>query len=431
MTMRLISVLMLAMAAASPALAENWPNFRGPAFNGSTTETGLPQTWSQTEGVAWSVPMPGPSFATPAVWGDRLFVTSVDEKTGDLLAMCLAVADGRELWRHTLGKDRKAPSNNMATPSPCTDGRCAVFLFGTGDLAAFTMDGKPLWKRGLEQEYGNVGIKYGYSNSPIIFGGKLHVLMLRRTWAYYEPKESAHAMDSYLLAVDPLTGKNIFRHARPTEATDEAFETYNTPIPATHAGRTEIVLSGADYVTGHDPATGKELWRWGYNPTHKNYQRLIPTIVAGEGLIFFPSPRGSNLYALKMGASGEVKDDGILAWTMEGPTTDATTPLLYRGILYVLDGDRKTVSALEPATGNVIWREKLGSGPVWRASPVGADGRIYFMNEAGDVVVLEAGREFKQLARIPMGGSQARSTIVPACGKLFIRTATHLWAIGK
>ncbi|MBL7140976.1 MAG: PQQ-binding-like beta-propeller repeat protein, partial [Planctomycetes bacterium] len=394
-------------------------------------ETGLPATWSRTDGVAWSAALPGPGDATPIIVGDRVFVSSTDAASKALVGMCLSAAEGKVLWQTRLGTDAKAPRNTMASPSPVADGRVVVFLYGTGEMAGLDPAGTILWRRSLGDEFGKVSIKYGYSSSPLLYDGRLYVLMLRRPWAYKynpgraTPAEERRQLDSFLLALDPMTGKTLWRHVRPTEAVDESFESYNTPVPwRAWAARTDLVISGGDYVTGHDPATGAERWRWGYNPEHKNMQRLIPSPTPDGDWVFVPLPRGNRLAALAPDGRGVG-----LAWDLDGPTTDSATPLFHAGTLFVLDSDRKDLAALDPATGAQRWRTKLG-GAVWRASPTGADGKVYCFSVDGEVVVLDA-KTGEILSRIDMAGKEVRSTIAVAGGRLYIRTHDRLWCVGK
>jgi len=426
----LVAAILLAALVATVSAAD-WPNWRGPVYNGSSPETGLPATWSRTEGVAWSGPLPGPADATPVIAGDRVFISSTDAGSGALLAMAFSATDGKRLWQARLGTNAKAPRNTMASPSPTTDGKTVVFLYGTGEMAGLTCDGRILWRRNLGDEFGKMSIKYGYSSSPLFYDGRVYVQMLRRPWAYpYNPGKSTteareKRLTSFLMAIEPTTGKTLWGQVRKTDAVDESFESYGTPLPVAVADRTDMVLSGADYVTGHDPATGRERWRWGYNSNHRNMQRLIPSVTPGAGRVFAPLPRGSRLVALAIGDT-----DARQVWTHDGPTSDSATPLLYDGALYVMDSDRKDLRALDPETGKERWKVRLG-GAVWRASPTGADGKIYCISRDAEVAVLKAGAQGEVLSRIDMGGKQTHASIAVAGGRLYIRTADRLWCIGK
>jgi outer membrane protein assembly factor BamB len=421
----------LALAAGTLG-AENWPQWRGPFLNGSTTETGLPESFSPTENVVWSVPMPGPSGSTPIVWGDRIFVSSTDAAAETTLAMCLDAADGKTLWKYATGKDRKVPRNNMASASPIADGQTVFFYYGTGWLFAYDFKGKTLWARDLETEYGHNAHMFGYSSSPLLFDGRLYVTAMRnqRQDAYRQaPPGDA---PSYLLALDPKTGKNLWKADRPTEARGEAQESYGTPMPYERDGRAVILLFGADALTAHDPAGGKELWRWeGYNPRRINHWRIIPSPVVAGDVIFVPGPKHSTGYAIRPAAVDRLGDNPI-AWTLEKRVPDASTPLLYQGRLYVLDDDRRVISCLDPADGTVKYEQEIGMKGVIRASVTGADGKLYVLSETGEAAVLKAGDEFKVLSRSQMADDGlTRSSIVAAGGRLYVRTPQRLFCIGK
>ena len=198
----------LALAAAVCARAENWPQWRGPFFNGSSTEAGLPGQWSKTDNIAWAAALPGFSGATPAIWEDSVFVSSPDPQR-DLLLICLERKTGKLRWQKAVAAgDREKGRNNMASPSPVTDGQSVFVLFGTGDLAAFDFSGKELWRRQLAKEYGPFAINWLYGSSPMLYGGRLYVEVIQGT-----PRDGASqgggdaaARGPYLLCLDPATG---------------------------------------------------------------------------------------------------------------------------------------------------------------------------------------------------------------------------------
>ena len=176
-------ILALAVLACSPFLAcgENWGQWRGPNFNGSSPEKNLPSTWGESEGVKWSTPLPGQSGATPAVWGDSVFVSTPDDNK-DLLLFCLDRKDGKVRWQKQLSTGNLSKGRgNMASPSPVTDGKSVFILYGTADLAALDFDGKILWQRNLGADYGRFAIMWTYGSSPLLFGGKLYIQVLQRT----------------------------------------------------------------------------------------------------------------------------------------------------------------------------------------------------------------------------------------------------------
>ncbi len=426
------------------ARAENWPQWRGPFSNGSAAAAaaGLPEAVDPAT-AKWVAAMPGASHATPIVWGERVFVTSTDPASKGLLALCVNAADGKIRWQQRLGDEIKAPQNNGATPSAVTDGKLVWFLFGSGDLAALDMDGKPLWQRNLVAEYGNFCIQFGYSSSPLLWQGRLYVQILRRPKPYRGAAGTDQPLESLILAIDPLTGKTLWQHVRNSAAVDESLESYSSPVPLENPGRNELLIQGGDCLSGHDPATGAELWRLDYNPERATIWRLIPSPVSMGDLIVATKPRGGPMFALKAGGSGALRPDAV-AWTYDERTSDSGTPLVYQGLIYVLQSDKSDpfvrgnksspgifLLVIEPATGKEVGRCKLAKGGAWRTSPTGGDGKIYVMSEEGEVVVVAAGPTGKILSRADYADGPACATIAAANGCLYIRTASKLTCIGK
>jgi len=432
MTRKALALVVIVGALFSGrTFAGDWPHWRGPFLNGAADEKNLPGTWSQTEKIAWVSPLPGHSGATPVISNGRVFVSSTDSRNTDLLALCFDAGTGKELWRRKLGTSaRKVPRNNMATPSPVTDGKSVYFMYGSAELAGLDYDGNILWTRNIEAEYGNISIKYGYSSSPLLYDNKLYVLIQRRH-THYRPPEST-ALDAFILAVNPKTGKNIWKQLRKTDALDESLDTYSSPIIFQNNGRAEIIIIAADYATANDPQTGRELWRYEYSEQKSERWRNITSPVTSEGLIYGVRPRGGNgLFALKS-SGNRTLPKGYLAWTFDGPTPDVCTPLYYKGSLYVLDGkSRKTLTCLDAKTGRQRWQGKLGGVGPWRASVTAADGKLYCINESAEAVVIAAdAKEFKIISRIDMEDKPVQASIAIADEHLFIRTASKLFCVG-
>jgi outer membrane protein assembly factor BamB len=408
--------------AATVEDAGNWPNWRGPGLDGSSPATGLPAKWSRTEGILWRTQMPGPGNSTPVLWGDRMFLTSVDSESGTVLAMCVEAGSGDVLWKHRHGKIRRRGRNDSTSPSPVTDGERVVFMFGSGELVGYDHAGKRLWRRDLKEEFGALSWLFGYGASPLLHNGRLYVQMMRR------PKQGAG--EPFLLALDPDDGKDLWRHRREAEAVGESWESYMTPtIHASESGE-RIVLVGADAITGHDPETGRERWRYTYNAQRRRNWRMVPTPVSDGERLYTTLPRGGSLVALRpreeTAPLSERRD-----WVVSRYASDVCSPLLYRGKLYVLDGNRRVLTCLDPATGDQIWRGELGRGGTIRSSPTAADGKIYFIDESGLVYVVAAEEEFRVLSEIRMGGAPARSSIVMTAGRLYVRTGKVLYCIGS
>ncbi len=447
--MRFTSLLTLLSALAATLHAGNWANWRGPLHNGSSPETGLPAKFSKTEGVKWSTPLPGSSAATPVIWGDFVFVTAADTATRQQCAIALDRRTGKQLWRADVSEfATDGQYSNTCSPSPVTDGKIVVFFFGTGDLVGFEVGGKKLWSRNL----GPFAFQWTFSATPLLHNGQLIAPILQRDVAV-RGRGKPTGNESYLLAIDPVTGKDLWRSVRPSDAVAESLEAYSTPLPFTHNGREELVVIGGDCITGHDPRDGRELWRWGtWNPTKIGHWRLVPSVTAGGGVLLACAPKNAPVYAIKAGASGKVATKD-LAWQSHiQPTEDAAeaapnvgerdltsdvpTPLFFDGRFYILNGTKRRLFCVNPADGKVIWSGDLGGKSVFQASPTAGDGKLYIMNFDADVSVVQTGgSEFKVLHQANFrdedDDTRHRSSIAISQGNLFIRTGTRLYCIGR
>ena len=420
----------LCLAFASLCHAQNWPQWRGPNLNGSAETTGTPAALND-QTLAWSVDLPGAGAGTPIIWGDRVFVSAIEDKSFNLLALCYDRTSGKLLWKQSAGPGfTRNQRNNFGSPSPITDGRSAFFHFGNGELAAFDTEGKPLWQRSIAKDHGSLNFMFIHGSSPLLHQGKLFLNVIHRNRSYDRNAQGGNAA-SYVLAIDPATGKDLWKTPRITDARDEAMEAYSTPMPVEVNGRTEIITVGADYVMGHDSQTGKELWRCGgWNPQKINHWRIVPSVVVANGLLIVCAPKGGPVMAIRPGGSGDVTGTHTV-WKSNEATSDVCVPLVYKGNLYVLDGDRRTLTCVDPADGKAKWSGSLGGGPVLRASPTGADGKIYCMNEAGKAWVLSAD-EFKVLSTMDLEtAGPARASVAAVGNQVIIRTSNRLYCFGK
>lgn len=416
-----------AAGLATDLVAGDWPNWRGPTLDGASEEGGLPDKLDASTQL-WALDLPGPSAGTPVVVGNRIFLGASDKATSNLVGMCVDRISGKLLWTREIAPSLASNKrNDLAAPSAVTDGKLVVFLYGSGDLATFDAEGKALWARNLQKEFGKFTIMWLYGSSPLLHNGRLFVQVLQN-----ENKKPADAESaSFLIALDPVTGKQAWIHRRVTPAKDESAESYGTPIIYTANGREELTLFGADLVTAHDPATGKELWRCdGFNERKAGNWRSIPSATLIDGKVVSITARGSRMFAVKPGGSGDVTASHV-AWNTTELTTDVCNPLWYRGKMYVLDGDKKTLACADAATGKPLWKGEIPAKGVLRTSPTGGDGKIYVMDENGTVFVL-ATDEFKILSTAELGaGGTARSSIPLTHGQVLVRTAEKLIAFGK
>ncbi|NLH73966.1 MAG: PQQ-binding-like beta-propeller repeat protein [Verrucomicrobia bacterium] len=417
------------------SVAGDWPHWRGPFFNGSSDETNLPTSWSKSDNVAWTVDLPGPSAATPIVWGDKVFISTTDAGEQTLEAMALDRKSGKVLWQHKIAdafaKDRLS---NYASPSPTTDGKTVVFFYGNGDLVAFDFSGQKLWARNLQTDYGDFAFLFTFSSSPTLIDGRLYMQVLQRDVPVGGRGRKDGPIESFLLALDATTGKTVWKQTRPTEAVAESHEAYSTPIPIFAEGRRELLIAGGDCLTGHALDTGKELWRWGtWNPKRFSHWRLVPSPVTGADVILVCAPKGAPVYAVRTGGSG-VLDQSWVQWTSESHrevSSDVPTPLFYMGDFFILNDLRGMLSRVDPKTGKPKWTVSLPGRAKYEASPTGAGGRIYTVNFRGDVAVLDANTG-ETLANVPMGDGdedRIRSSVAIAHGQLFVRTNKRLYAV--
>ena len=433
------TIVFLGMTLAAAVSAADWANWRGPNHNGSSTESGLPVKFSKTENIAWKIAMPGPSAGTPIIVGNKVFVSSTDPKAEELLALCLDRRTGKELWRRVVGTGFQLDNrSNYASPSPACDGKVVAFFYGNGDLAVFDLNGNKLWAKKIQGDANGFAFQWTFSTSPLLHGGILYMQVLQRNTGV-RGHGKANGNESYLLALNPKTGKQLWKHNRPSNAKAESLEAFSTPMPYTYKGREELVIIGGDCLTGHDPKTGKELWRWGtWNPSRIGHWRLVPSPAAGGDIILACAPKGSPVYAVKAGGKGNLGEAG-LAWKSAGRTdnvsSDVCTPLYYQDKFFIMygEGRDKTLSCVEPTTGKVRWSTNLESRAKIRSSPTGADGKIYLQNHGGEVFVLDA-KEGKILHRTAMGqkgDDLIRASIAVSGGQLFIRSNSTLYCVGK
>jgi len=415
--MRSVVMAKMVLLAALPASAENWPQWRGPQGNGTSGETALPAKWTPTENVAWKLALPAWSGSTPVIWGDRIFLNVAD---GDALELwCVDRNQPSVLWKRSLGGgNNKMRKQNMSSPSPVTDGKLVVALTGTGVLKGFDFTGKELWARDIQKEYGTFGLNWGYASSPYLYEGALFVQVL-------------HGMKtdepSYLLRLDPATGKTLWKIDRPTAAIRESPDAYTTPVMVKRGKERELVVTGGDIVTGHDPATGKELWRSnGLNPSNDPYFRIVASASVVDDVVYVPS-RVKPLLAIRSGGRGDVTETHRVFSYDNGP--DVPTPVTDGQLLYIVN-DKGVVYALDAKTGKEVYGQQRLKTGTYSASPTLADGKIYVTSEEGVTSVYKAGPTFELIAENAMD-DYVLSTIAVSDGQLFLRTAQHLFAIGK
>jgi outer membrane protein assembly factor BamB len=417
MTLRRIHVVLLVLLCFSSAYADNWPQWRGPSLNGVSTEKNLPSKWTPEENIAWKLAMPEWSGSTPIIWRDRIFLNVAEGD--DLYLWCVDRTKGTMLWKKPLGSGNvKMRKQNMSSPSPVTDGKTVYVMTGTGILKAFDFTGKELWMRDVQKEYGTFGLNWGYASSPLLFEDSLYVQVL-------------HGMKtddpSYVMRINRASGKTLWKVDRPTNAIRESPDSYTTPALLRYGKTTEIVITGGDSVTGHDPATGKELWRAnGLNPDNTPNYRIVASPIVFNDIIYAPT-RIRPLLALKAGGRGDISTSHLLWSTVNGP--DVPTPVTDGKYFYIVN-DRGIMWCLDAKTGTEIYGQQRLKPGTYSGSLVLADEKLYITNEEGLTTVIKAGPTFEVISENPLNDYCLSSPAI-SDGQIFIRTATNLFCIGK
>lgn len=402
-----ICILIVSAIAGGIARGENWPGWRGPGRTGVTTDTGIPETWSATEHVLWKSPLIGVGTSNPVVWDDRVYLTaSTGRDQGELHVFCFDRDTGKIRWRRNLWGT--SPTlfygvSGMAAPSPVTDGEHLWAFFGTGDVFCFDRDGKLIWQRALSAEYGVFENRFGASSSPLLFEDMLIV-------------QCDHYGESYVVALDKISGANRWKADRPGR-----WLSWSSPQLISAGDKQELIVTGSEKLDGYDPQTGELLW------TVKGFSReCVPTPVVGDGyLIAVSGPNGIHR-AVKPGGRGDVTESHVV-WTNERGTSFVPSAILVGERYYDAD-DKGIATCYDAKSGEIQWRKRLTGR--FTASPVAAEGKVFFTNEKGETTVLDAAKaEYDELARNELGEDVYASPSISQ-GKFFFRTPTHLICIG-
>jgi outer membrane protein assembly factor BamB len=433
-----------AIPAAAPA-AGSWPSFRGPRASGVADGQNLPDRWDVAKGdnVRWRTPIPGLAHSSPIVWGSRIFVTtavstdpSATFKPGLYGAGTASDDRSRQRWMlYAIDKrtgaiewERVAHEgtpvgmrhikSTYASATPVTDGRVVVASFGSQGVFTYDVNGTFLWKVDLGHldigAYDVPSFEWGPASSPILWNGL--VILQVDTQA-----------DSFLLALKADTGETAWKTPR------EELPSWGTPTVADTPAGPQLVTNASNFIRGYDPATGRELWRLGGSS-----KITAPTPIFDEGLLVVASGRAPErpIFAIRPDARGDLtpaagatSSSGVV-WSKTGRGPYMPTPLIYKGRLYVL-ANNGVFDAYDLRTGAEVYRQRLeGIGNGFSASPVAADGKIYLSNEDGDITVVSAGPDFRQIASNPMG-DLLMATPALSEGVMYVRTARSLFAIGE
>lgn len=397
----------VAFLIATNAHCENWPGWRGPRRNGISNETRVPTRWTDSEGIQWKVPIIDSGGSSPIVWEDKIFLTAADgPRKSNLHVICLSRDTGKEIWHRqfwgtapTLFHD---PKGSMATPAPVTDGSLVFAFFGTGDVFCLDVAGDLHWQRSLAGEYGEFENRFGAASSPVVYDGTLIL-------------QCDHYGASYIVAIDKQTGANRWKVNRP-----ECWLSWSSPQLVPVGERFELVVSGSHKVDAFNPASGEKLWT-----VQGMARECIPTPVFGDGLVFVVSGPNNPTLAIRPGGTGDVTASHV-AWQNQRGAPFVPSAIVVGAHYYLVD-DQGIGTCLDAQKGKLLWQKRFAGA--YSASPVAAEGRVYFTDEAGTTIVVDANeKRFREVSRNSLGEPVFASPAI-SDGRIFIRSASHLFAI--
>lgn len=428
-SLTLILVSVVCLAVGSRGTAENWTSWRGPTSNGISNERDLPTEWSKDKNVAWRLPLPGPAGATPVVWDDQIFLTSLAD---DQLLLICASTDGKELWRREItrgNKDVRGDEGNSASPSPVTDGTHVWAFMGTGDLQCFDMQGNSVWKLNLQDRYGEFRIQFGMASTPVLHDGRLFVQLIHGDG-------KADTQEALVAAMDAATGAAVWKSDRVTMAHTENEHSYASPMLYDFGGRQFLITHGADYTVAYALDDGRELWRLGgLNPhddpdmPYHRTLRFVASPAAAEGIVVCPTAKRGPVFAVRPDLTGDLTGDkSAILWKLDKNTPDVPSPVIHDGLVY-LCRENGFLMCIDQQTGQEIYHERTHDMR-HRASPVLADGHLYLTARDGRVTVIKAGPDFEVVAKNETGEDMSASPVI-SNGTIYLRTFDALWAIRK
>jgi outer membrane protein assembly factor BamB len=419
-----IGIAGLLCSTGSYAGEGEWSRFRGPNGSGISQATTVPAKWTEKD-YNWKVPLPGVGHSSPVVWERRVFVTCGDAKTARRTVVCLAAADGHTLWQRDYPSTTYAqhPDSDYATATPAVDGHGVILTWTTPEevtLLALDLEGRQLWRRHL----GPFIAVQGSGSSPILCGD-LVVLANDQENPSLIPGHKKDPPEpigkSFLIALDRRTGQTRWQIDRPT-----AFSSLATPCVCPSAdGRQHLIFTSTIHgITAVDPATGKIQWELDQDFS----DRCVGSPVVGDGLVIAgcgKGLRGTRCVAVRPDWQTKEAKPAV-AYELTKALSLVPTPLVKDGRLFFW-GDDGVVSCLRVASGELVWRERVGGS--YYSSPVWVDHRLYCIARNGDVVVVAAADKFQLLARVPLG-EPSFATPAVAGGVMYLRTRGHLYSLG-
>jgi outer membrane protein assembly factor BamB len=395
------------LSSALPARAEDWPQWRGPRLDGTSTDQNPPVHWSATSNVLWKTELPGLGHASPIVIADHVFTVSAVPQTEERLLLCLNRKNGAISWRQSVFKaplERKHALNSHASSTPASDGERVFVAFLDRNrmlVAAYDLAGRQQWL----VRPGPFSSMHGFCSSPIIFKDKVIV-------------NGDHDGDGYIVALDCKTGKEHWRIERPNKT-----RSYTVPLIRDIDGRTQMILTGSKCTASYDPNDGKLHWIMD-GPTEQFVASPVYSERANLVLITSGYPEYHNL-AIRADGRGKVGGEKI-AWRTKRGAVYVPSPIV-EGDYFFIVSEGGVAHCFESKTGEILWQERMGTH---HASLVSAKGLIYFPNDYGVMNVVKAGPEFDLVARNDLEDKTFASPAI-SNSQIFLRGEKHLYCIGR
>ncbi len=410
------------LGAPSPAVSmivpggeatKYWSRWRGPSGQGLVEGANYPDKWSDTENVVWKVAVPGRGHSSPIVWGDRLFLTTAAEDGSKRSILCFRRSDGKQLWEAAVPAapaEALYAKNSYASATVSTDGERVYAYFGNAGLIAVDMQGKQVW----HVAFGTLQLYHGPGGSPLLYKDRIILFQEQRLMS-----RSSTTDPGFIVAIDKKTGKQLWKRERTPQPG------WGTPIAIQVGDRVEIIVSSSRKVEAYNPDTGDVLWT-----CLGNTMEVIPTPAVGHGLLFVTSGRAGPTLAVRPGGSGDVTATHVV-WSTPKGSPFVPSPLVLGDFLYTINDMASVASCFNAKTGELVGQERLGEArrEGFSASPLAVGGKVFFTNDDGETFVLSPAPDFK-LLHVNRIGEQTLASPALVDGRWYIRTASHLWAIG-
>lgn len=431
MTLFRLAALML-LPSVLTAADDDWPRWRGPNNDGMARGD-APLEWSDSKNVAWRVSVPGRGFSSPVIWGSKLFLTTavpaseapkaaepvrsgrgasggtaagVEHK---FVVLCLDRHTGKVLWERVAkvanpheGYHQRYGS--FASNSPVTDGKYLYAFFGSRGLFCYDLNGKLLWQKDFPPM--RMRLQFGEGSACVLDGDTLYLK--------FDQEEN-----SYMVALDKRSGKELWRVTR------EEVSSWSPPLVIAHNGRKQVVVSASTKVRSYDPVSGKLIWECAGLGSN-----VIPApVIAGSTVYVMSGHRSPNMLAIRLGREGDLTGTDAIIWTNDRGNPYTASPVLHDNKLYFVT-DSGMLSCLNAQTGEAYCRQQRLPKPYnFKASPVGANGKLYLSTEEGDVVVVKMGEHYEVLATNTMPDQFFVASPAIVGGSLYLRSQDALYCI--